>query len=85
MKKAYLKYKFVIHLKYRTALIDREKKVFDKMIRYLELEFDVKPKWIDENKKGIYILTDEEFDEEKVVDYILNFTVADNLILYKNE
>lgn len=55
------------------------------MIRYLELEFDVKPKWIDENKKGIYILTDEEFDEEKVVDYILNFTVADNLILYKNE
>lgn len=84
MKKEYSKFKFVIEVIYRNAP-HKDFETFKKVLRYLELEFGIDTKKIISNRKRLAILTDEEFDQDKVADYILNFTEPGNLSIFENE
>lgn len=84
MKKEYSKFKAVIEIKY-TKDFQTQSILFHRVLKYLDLEFDVKVTKMNETKRGMAIMSNEDFDQDKVADYLLGFAHPDNLSIFRNE
>lgn len=90
MRKEFQKFNYVIEIEYPKGNASEQKfhklsNKFSRITRYLELEFGVIPLKISENRRALTILVDEDFDQDAVTDYLLQFVEPDNLSIYNNK
>jgi hypothetical protein len=84
MRKEYLKFRYIIEIKIQKD-DGRMPNLARRIAKYLQDEFDVKPKKLVETKTKLAMLCDEDFNEDKVADYILGYIHPDDLSIYNNE